>query len=82
MVTSPFDTHRLVNTLKGRGFSADQASGITEAMQEIDLTNLVTKQDLKVELASFKAELFVALVPILLAQAALIVALMEYFGSK
>jgi hypothetical protein len=41
------DTHRLVTNLKKRGFTEDQAAGITDAIQELDLTQLSTKQDLR-----------------------------------
>jgi hypothetical protein len=40
------DTHRLVNILTERGFTAQQAEAITDAIQEIDLSGLATKTDL------------------------------------
>lgn len=40
------DTDRLVNILTERGFTAQQAEAITDAIQEIDLSGLATKSDL------------------------------------
>ena len=47
MTTLPLDTHRLITRLKGRGFSEEQAAGITEALQELDLSQLATRADLR-----------------------------------
>jgi hypothetical protein len=47
------DTHKLIGKLQQRGFSAQQAEGITEALRDLEATGLATKadlQDLKVEL--------------------------------
>jgi len=41
------DTHRLISNLKQHGFTEDQATGITEAVQQIDLTQLATKGDVR-----------------------------------
>jgi hypothetical protein len=41
------DTHKLVANLQKRGFSAQQAEGITEAIKEIDASELATKADLQ-----------------------------------
>jgi len=37
----------LVATLQQHGFSAQQAEGITQALRELDASNLVTKNDLQ-----------------------------------
>ncbi len=47
MTSLPLDTHRLVNALKDRGFNEQQAAAVTEAIQEIDLTHVATKSDLR-----------------------------------
>lgn len=47
VTTIPFDTHRVVTRLKERGFTEEQASGIAEAMRELDLSQLATKADLR-----------------------------------
>ena len=41
------DTHKLIAKLQQRGFSAQQAEGITEAIKEIDASALATKADLQ-----------------------------------
>ena len=41
------DTHKLIAKLQQRGFSAQQAEGITEAIKEIDAAGLATKTDLQ-----------------------------------
>jgi len=47
VATVILDTHRLISHLKEHGFSENQATGITEAMQEIDLSQLATRADLR-----------------------------------
>ena len=47
VTTIILDTHRLITRLKNRGFSEEQATGISEAMQEIDLSQLTTRADLR-----------------------------------
>jgi hypothetical protein len=41
------DTHKLVAKLQQRGFSAQQAEGITEALKELDASGLASKADLQ-----------------------------------
>ena len=41
------DTHKLVAKLQQRGFTAQQAEGIAEALKEIDASTLATKGDLQ-----------------------------------
>jgi hypothetical protein len=36
------DTHKLIANLQKRGFSAQQAEGITDAIKEIDASQLLT----------------------------------------
>jgi len=45
--TIVLDTHRLISSLKEHGFTEDQAAGITEAVQQIDLSQLATKADVR-----------------------------------
>ena len=45
--TIVMDTHKLVQDLQASGFSRQQATGITKALQQIDLSQLVTKSDLR-----------------------------------
>ena len=80
MSTAFIDTHQIITTLKQRGFREELATGVAQVIQEIDLDHLVTKQYLTTQLATLKAELFKWSLPILLAQSALIVALVELLG--
>lgn len=58
MTTITFDTHRFVRKLKEAGFEEKQAEALTEAMQAvIHESELVTKQDLQIELAPIKADM-------------------------
>lgn len=41
------DTHRLIGKLQQRGFSAQQAEGLAEALRDLDATALATKADLQ-----------------------------------
>jgi hypothetical protein len=47
------DTHRLIAKLQQKGFSAQQAEGIIDALKEVDASALVTKthlQEVKLDL--------------------------------
>jgi hypothetical protein len=58
MTTVTFDTHKFVRKLKEAGFEEKQAEALTEAMQAvIHESELVTKQDLQIELAPVKADI-------------------------
>jgi hypothetical protein len=49
------DTHKLIAKLQQRGFSAQQAEGITDTIKEIDASAPATKADLKdLELRLYK----------------------------
>ena len=41
------DTHKLVGKLQQKGFSAQQAEGIADALRDLDGTALATKTDLQ-----------------------------------
>lgn len=41
------DTRRVVSKLREKGFTQKQAEGLLEAVQEIDLSNVATKSDVK-----------------------------------
>lgn len=48
--TLHFDTYKVVTLLKERGFTKKQAEGIMEAVQEVTISGVATKEDLhKVE---------------------------------
>lgn len=58
MSTVTFDTLKFVKTLEANGFEAKQAEAIASAYRDAAADQqLVTKQDLEIELAPIKAEL-------------------------
>lgn len=64
------DTHKLIAKLQQRGFSAQQAEGIADAIKEIDASTLPTKADLQ----ELKIDLIKWLVGTQLAYGAIIIA--------
>ena len=78
MQTLVVDTNGVVKKLEQRGFSRAQAEGITEALKELDTSKLVTKADLEIALANQTITIIKWMTGMLLAQGALIVALLEY----
>jgi hypothetical protein len=78
MQTLVIDTNGIVKKLEQRGFSRTQAEGITEALKELDVSSLVTKADLELALATQTTTIITWMFGALLAQGALIVALIEY----
>jgi hypothetical protein len=79
MQTLVIDTNGIIKKLEARGFSRAQAEGITEALKELDTATLVTKSDLELALAHQTVTIIKWVTGILLAQGALIVALIQYF---
>jgi len=75
MQTLVIDTNGIIKKLEARGFSRAQAEGITEALKELDTSTLATKSDLK----DLELRLVKWIAGMLLAQGALIVALIQYF---
>lgn len=67
------DTHKLVAQLQQRGFSAQQAEGIAEALQAVDSSALASKADL----TALEARLYKFLFTAMAAQTALIVGLLQ-----
>ncbi len=79
MQTLVIDTNGIVKKLEQRGFSRTQAEGITEALKELDSSALVTKTDLDIALSNQTVTMIKWMTGILLAQGALVVALIQYF---
>lgn len=73
------DTYKLASQLKSRGFSEGQARGVSEAIQEIDLSQMVTKRDLEVGLRELELRMTVKMGAMVMALAAFLVAL-KYFS--
>ena len=79
MQTLVIDTNDVIKKLEHRGFSRTQAEGITEALKELDSSALVTKTDLKIALADQTITMIKWITAMLLAQAAFIIAFIQYF---
>jgi hypothetical protein len=79
MQTLTIDTNGIVKKLEARGFSRTQAEGITEALKELDTSTLVSKSDLEIALANQTVTIIKWVTGILLAQGALVVALIQCF---
>jgi hypothetical protein len=86
MHTLVIDTNGIVKKLEQRGFSRTQAEGITEVLKELDTSTLATKTDLNdavktLEIAMRDQAITIIkwMTGILIAQGALIVALIQYF---
>ncbi len=86
------NTHTLVGRLKESGFTEQQAEAITEVIQEIDLSGIATRNDLTLGLEGIKSELRTEIerakvtliqwmVTLLIAQSALVVAVIELLKS-
>ncbi|MGH8625555.1 MAG: coiled-coil domain-containing protein [Gammaproteobacteria bacterium] len=77
MTATTFDTHEFVKKLKEAGFTEQQAEALTEtikAAQGVDLSDLVTKNDLTNELAHLEIRLMKWGFAMLAGQGAIIVA--------
>ena len=66
------DTQKLVAKLQQHGFSAQQAEGITQALRELDASDLATKNDLQ----ELKVDLIKWMVGTQLAYGAIVVAVL------
>ena len=60
------DTHRLVSLLVKRGFSPEQAGAITDVIQEIDLSLIATKSDVR----ELEIRIMKWMIPLMIGQAA------------
>ncbi len=78
MTTIALDTHKTIQKLQAKGFSAPQAEGIVDALTE---SELVTKTDLRTELKLQAADIKIWVAGLLIAQAALILTLQNVLGG-
>jgi hypothetical protein len=72
-----YDKYAVMQKLQKRGFTHEQAEGIAEVLTNSDVSQLVTKSDLEIALANQTISLIKWMTGMLLAQGALIVALIE-----
>lgn len=75
--TSNIDTLAIFERLKNANLNEDAARGIAEVLKDVTETNLVTKVDLELELERTKADLVRWVAGLMVAQAAVIVALIK-----
>jgi hypothetical protein len=79
MQSQAIDTNSIVKRLEAGGLSRTQAERITEVLNELIGSHLVTKVDLELGLAKQTIKLLTWVAGMLIAQGGLIVALVEYF---
>ena len=72
------DTHRLISDLKQRGFTDQQAEGITEAIKAHELGHLATKADLRDEIRTLEVRLVKWAAPVLVGQVAVFAAIVQW----
>ncbi len=77
MATILTDTHKLITRLQSKGFTKEQAEGITDVLSEIDETKVVSEAALESALHRQTRQLLTFIVTIAAAQTALTVALIE-----
>ena len=80
MATIIADTHKLILHLQTKGFSKEQAEGISDALSEIDETRVVSEAALERALHSQTRQLLTFIMTIAAAQTALTVTLIELLG--
>jgi hypothetical protein len=86
MQTLVIDTYKIITRLQQKGFTKDQAEALVSAAQDLDLSALATKDDVKElrtyldqALANQMITMMKWMTGMLLAQGALIIALIQYF---
>lgn len=70
------DTHKLIAELQQRGFTAQQAEGITDAIKQLDASSLASKDDVRVlsqEIRELKVSLIQWMIGIQIGYGALII---------
>ena len=77
MQTLVIDTYKVIKRLQERGFTKDQAEALVSVAQEIDLSALVTKADLRDALRSQEIRIYKFMFAAMSDQAALIIALIQ-----
>jgi hypothetical protein len=81
--TSLYDKYAVIQKLQKRGFTHHQAEGIAEVLADPDASALATKLDLQVLKTDFEKALHRqtwGLVGVMFAQAAFIIAILQYLS--
>lgn len=77
MSVTAFDTHKFIQTLRRSNMDEAQAEAIAEAFRDAIGEEIVTKDYLRAEIESAKGDLIKWIAGLLLAQAALVAALVK-----
>ena len=80
MATIAIDTYKVIKRLQERGFSKDQAEALVSVAQEVDISTMATKADLKDLRLDFDKALHKqtwGLVGVIFAQGAFVVAILQ-----
>lgn len=83
MATISIDTHSAYERLTASGFPKQQAEAVVETLKEATLSNVATREDvqkLENQILHAKVELLRWLVPLLIGQVAIFVALSKWIG--
>jgi hypothetical protein len=72
------DTYTSIVRLRESGFEEKQAKAVVDVLTSVNLDQVATKQDVKLEIAELKAELLKWTITLLIAQAGAIVALIKF----
>ena len=83
-MAATFDTLRAAKRLKDLGFSEAQAEGVAEMLREareVDLSQLVTKSDLRAEVSEVRADLIKWMFGIAAGQLGILIAVLKLFPS-
>lgn len=75
MTTIVADTHKLIQTLQDKGYTKEQAEGFAHVLRDLDLSDLATKADL----SRLENNIIKWLIGVLIAQTAVIVAVLALF---
>lgn len=71
------DTHRLIGFLQDRGFTRKQSEGVTEALQQLDLSKVATKADLR----ELEIRVLKWMIPLMIGQAAVFAFIVEWLSK-
>ena len=81
MATIAIDTYKIIKRLQERGFTKDQAEALVAVAQEVDISTMATKEDLKDLRLDFEKALHRqtwGLVGVIFAQGAFVIAVLQF----
>ena len=81
MTSAAFDTLEAVETLREAGVEEKQAKAIARTMRDAVTEGVVTKADLRAAVAELKADMFKAVIGIVVANAGLTFAIVRLLGG-